>query len=72
MTGRKMGVVLSRETCQMYQLTRYVMEPDYLTSSVKDYRWATKFDEYDSTELFRWKTWSEIKMSVLDLYMKLD
>ena len=44
---RKVGVKLSKETVQLYHLTRYGFEPDDLSSSVKDWKFVTKIDDYD-------------------------
>ena len=44
---RKVGVVLSKETVQLYHLTRYGFEPDDLSSALKDWKLVIKIDDYD-------------------------
>ena len=44
---RKVGVVLSKETIQFYQPTRYGFQPEDLTTEKTDWTMSTMIDDYD-------------------------
>ena len=44
---RKIGVVLSKDTVQLYQLSRYGFQPEDLTSVLGDWKLVTKIEDYD-------------------------